>query len=647
MPSLPNDALPAAEFIVRHMHRTVDLADGVQFSAVPETAQPINGDNWFWTDDNAKVLEFLSRPELWARFPEETASILRFVRAMCRGPFIFRRLSTPQLAAAEGDGTAGAYRHSLLSIQYDLRRGGIVVGMRFHDERNFDNLLLCGNSVEFAYENRRFILPVERAIGDGEASQNGHVLTLRHSGDLYFSPKRQSLRAGRITYLYSFDARSLLMGVEARFETDPGLELSDVVLTIGHDQLSRWYYSTVDADTRQTAGPLFSAGKPDRKRVDVAGASYYAIRQGHFSGDALALHTAPRDPARLTEIDTTGEIPGRLHRAVARYSFPGRHRGVVLSVAEDKVLTGGGLYERVADYAGFMRDAVANKAVQQAAYDFSTSYDYGVVINAFAKCFASCAALPDTDGLRAELRALIDDQLKYFLEFTIEGHRAGKNTVFSRELAFVILGAVTMYRAIGAEEYRGYLGRLCEALLDLERQYSDPGGQPASGFIMRIDALPIAHVDCHSASLLALVLAAGIIDDPRLIAAIDRGLGAYCLETAAVDVGAPYRVDTVGTLLIDPEGTRRSEPAFWNFKVGLTLRLFAALRGATEPRLREIAARHRERMDLFERILRHQLEHSISEHEDAVELRCCTLSAETNSETQPWVMLGLLGHPAD
>lgn len=647
MPSLPTDALPAAEFIVRHMHRTVNLADGVQFSAVPETAQPINGDNWFWTDDNAKVLEFLSRPELWARFPEETASILRFVRAMCRGPFIFRRLSTPQLTPTEGDSTVGAYRHSLLNIQYDLRRGGIVVGMRFHDERNFDNLLLCGNSVEFTYENRRFVLPVEPAISDGEAAQNGHVLTLRHSGDLHFSPKRQSLRAGRITYLYSFDARSLLMEAEARFETDPGIELSDVVLTIGHDQLSRWYYSTIDADTRQTAGPLFSAGKPGRNRVDVSGASYYAIRQGHFSGDALALHTAPRDPARLTEIDTTGEIPGRLHRAVARYSFPGRHRGAVLSAAEDKLLTGGGLYERVADYAGFMHDAIANKAAQQAAYDFSTSYDYGVVINAFAKCFASCAGLSGTEGLRAELRSLVDDQLKYFLEFTIEGHRAGKNTVFSRELAFVILGAVTIYRATGAEEYRGYLGRLCEALLDLERQYSDAGGEPASGFIMRIDALPIAHVDCHSASVLALVQAAGVIDDPRLFAAIDRGLGAYCLETAAVDLGIRHRVDTVGTLLIDPEGTRRSEPAFWNFKVGLTLRLFAALRGSAEPRLRDIAARHRERMDLFERILRRQLEHSISEHENAVELRCSSLSAETNSETQPWVMLGLLGHPAD
>jgi hypothetical protein len=255
--------------------------------------------------------------------------------------------------------------------------------------------------------------------------------------------------------------------------------------------------------------------------------------------------------------------------------------------------------------------------------------------------------LPDSDGLRAELRALVDEQLKYFLEFTIAGHRAGKNTVFSRELAFVILAAVTMYRATGAEIYQGYLGRLCEALLDLERQFTDAGADPASGFIMRIDAQPVAHVDCHSASLLALVQAAGVIDDARLIAAIDRGLGAYSLETCAVDAGGRYRVDTVGTLLIDEAGNRRTEPAFWNFKVGLTLRLFAALRRATEPRLRDIAARHRERMDLFEMVLRRQLERSMTEHENAIEIRCCTLSAETNSETQPWVMLGLLGHPAD
>ena len=74
-----------------------------QFFAVTETEQLVGGDNWFWLDDNAKVLEFMSRPEVWRRFPEQTLEMLRFVRWMCQGPFMFRRVSTPRLERT-GDG---------------------------------------------------------------------------------------------------------------------------------------------------------------------------------------------------------------------------------------------------------------------------------------------------------------------------------------------------------------------------------------------------------------------------------------------------------------------------------------------------------------------------------------------------------------
>ena len=45
--------------------------------------------------------------------------------------------------------------------------------------------------------------------------------------------------------------------------------------------------------------------------------------------------------------------------------------------------------------------------------------------------------------------------------------------------------------------------------------------------------------------------------------------------------------------------------------------------------------------------MRWQLQRSITERDDSVEIRTSVYSTETNSETQPWVMLGLLGHPYD
>ena len=89
------------------------------------------------------------------------------------------------------------------------------------------------------------------------------------------------------------------------------------------------------------------------------------------------------------------------------------------------------------------------------------------------------------------------------------------------------------------------------------------------------------------------------------------------------------------------------ETAFWNFKAGLSLRFFGALRRSTNPAVQAVASRHRDQVAVFEAVLRRQLARAAAEHDGCIEFRTSVLSGETNSETQPWVMLGLLGHPFD
>jgi hypothetical protein len=144
-----------------------------------------------------------------------------------------------------------------------------------------------------------------------------------------------------------------------------------------------------------------------------------------------------------------------------------------------------------------------------------------------------------------------------------------------------------------------------------------------------------------------LTQAARYLDEPRLVAAIERGLASYSVETCAIAAGSPDEIDTVSTSLVDRLGTRRTENAFWNFKAGVTLRFFAALRASPQPSLRSIVARYGERMVLFEDVLRRQIERSITQNGEAIEIRTAVSAGETNSETQPWVMLGLFGHPYD
>ena len=568
---------------------------------------------------------------------------------MCHGPLIFRRVSSPRLEPTEKKGALSGHRHSLMDVKYDLSRGEVFAGLRFHDERNRDNLLMTGNYVEFTYHRRRFKLQVEPAISDVDARQDGNTLRLRHSGDLHFEPRRKQLRLGRIAYTYTLDARSMLIDVEVTLEIESGIPVTDVVLTIGHDQLGRMRYRTIATNITPVAKPLYRAGIPGRRLLNAAGASYYLIRQPNISGDCFAIHSMPRDPARFTGIETVVQRWGRLRMAVARYSFPGSQCGASLVIGERKLLTGGGFYDRIGDYTALMRAEAVTASEQQAVRDLSTSYDYGSKINAFAKCYAVCKAreiTTDSSDLE-ELRLLFDIYLNYFDELFVKIHEKQRNSIFSRDLSFVILGVVTMYRATNAADYLRRLARLCHVLLEFEVRSYNLSGEPASGFLMRMTSPRVAYVDCHSAALLALTQAARYLDDPRLVAAIERGLASYSVETYTVAAGGPYEIATVSTSMVDRLGTRRTENAFWNFKAGMTLRFFGALRRSSHPSLRSIVARYRERMDLFEIVLRSQLERSITQAEEGIEIRTAVSAGETNSETQPWVMLGLFGHPWD
>jgi hypothetical protein len=243
---------------------------------------------------------------------------------------------------------------------------------------------------------------------------------------------------------------------------------------------------------------------------------------------------------------------------------------------------------------------------------------------------------------REELRHDFDRNLQIYTDFFLDKNPEFQINLFSRDLAFSIISLTTMYRMTGAADYLSQLRWFCEVMLQFEVEFDDIIGTRASSFIMRRHGPEIPAIDCHSAALLSLTIAAPYIGSSSIAAAIERGLSSYVLETSAIDFGIPRKIDTVAAMLVDREGCRHSHDSFWNFTAGLSLRLFAAIETSSDLAIRAIADRHHERLQLFELVLRHQLERSISEHTGMVEIRCSPYSSETNSETQPWVMMGLL-----
>jgi hypothetical protein len=212
-------------------------------------------------------------------------------------------------------------------------------------------------------------------------------LQLRHSGDLYFKSHGRPLQLGRITYTCSIDARSMFIDVDISLEIASGVQVSDVVLTIGHGPPGGINHRTVDADIGP-ARPLFSAGMPGWQRREIEGASYYLIRHRHISGDSWGIHSISRDLARLSAPEAVIQHWGRFRRVVACYLFPGAQCGTRRVARERKLITAGGFYDRIEDYGWLMRGIGLSLSSQQDAWDLSTSYNYGSAVNAFAKCFA-------------------------------------------------------------------------------------------------------------------------------------------------------------------------------------------------------------------------------------------------------------------
>jgi hypothetical protein len=161
--------------------------------------------------------------------------------------------------------------------------------------------------------------------------------------------------------------------------------------------------------------------------------------------------------------------------------------------------------------------------------------------------------------------------------------------------------------------------------------------------MMGVHTHRIVFVDCHSAALLALTRAATYIDDPRLLMAIDRGLAIFAIETTNINwEGNLRKIDVVSVDWVNDADVRHTNTGFWTYHAGLMLRFFAALRASPNAALQAIAASHRERIELFEIMIRRSLSKSFTRYDDMIELRSSIFSGETNSETQPWAAIGLM-----
>jgi SAM-dependent methyltransferase len=648
--NLPSNPVPYADFVVNYLMQHPE--PGLPQKAVAETEEAIEGDRWFWADDNAKILELFALPSLWARYPGECIDFFKFIRQLCYGPFILRRIGHARLDQTSDQGGGQAmFQHTFMHIGCDLSQGMVSLGMRFHDGRTAKNMILGGNWVEFTFEGKRHRLQVDSGIVDWAIDRQGPLLILKHTTPLRLQLQDRQIGLGSMNYAYTIDSRSMFVDVSAELSLGHEISLTDIVFTISCNHLSHGE-NGVNYGLLQTLSSSgvskVDAGDSGINILDQAGVKYWSLVQSRVTkGFALAIHNLPETPANFSHVETEVNLAGVWHRVAACYRFEGTQKGVTLRAGERKVITSGGFYDLLQEY--FDMFEYFGKLERSNPIDFSISYDIGAEINSFARLVRLMSLQPDTDQtreIRDSAKQLFDTFYEVYEKTTMRAQAEDASAIFSRPLAFAALGLSDMFLVTGEESYRHELRKVVEILLTFDRPFLGEDGKTESAFYMGLIQSADPHVDCHSSVLLALIRALPILEDPALITKIDQGLDALRIETMGITLGDVRKQDLLCVGRAAP-GQEHKAHAYWNFNVGLTLRVFKLLRQSTHQATREIYERHKDRIAIQEALMNLQIERSLRHREKGLEVKTGWLSTEGNSETQPWVALGLITDSGD
>jgi SAM-dependent methyltransferase len=647
--SLPVDPIPYADFIIRHLMQH-PVAD-VPLRAVSETELPIEGDLWFWADDNAKVLEFFAVPTLWSRYEQQAHDLLEFIEKLCYGPFILRRTGRARIEEVRNDGKGRAqFIHTFMDVACDLQLGVVDLGIRFHDGRTARNLTFSGHGVAFSHCGQQHLVNAAGNIFDYSIQFSGDALVLSHTSWVEIEGGGEKRRIGALKNIFSIDSRSMFVDVKFEFQLESNVVISDVVITLSHADMSHGE-NHVDYGEIRTVSPegssMIVANGPGTTTISDNNVSYWSVIQRNWiRGFALAVHSLPHDPSKFLCIEARVAEKEKWDSIVCKHAFFGEYNGDVLRGGEHKVLTSGGFYDQPLEYERMLSHFRSQTSLNP--IDFSISYDYGAELNAFARIFRAAAKSSASDEsklLQQKAKSLFDRYFDVYSRLLMDLQESDPSALFARPLAFVIFGLIDMWHTTKDEKYRIGVRRAIDFLLTFERESFGEDGRPVSFFVIGQSQAGI-FVDCHSSALLALVRALPVLEDPAIITKIDQGLDAFRIETLGIPLGDIRKEDLVCLGRVPPDRQHDSH-AYWNFTAGLTLRLFKILRQSSHQATKEIFERHKNRIELHEALLKLQIEQSLRYRGGALEIKTGRLSGEGNSETQPWVALGLVTDSGD
>jgi len=639
-------AKPYLDFIKDHLLRRLDVPGQSSMNALTETERPIQNDVWYWTDDNAKALEAFVAPDAYPQYKEVADGLAQFIMSMSSGQLILRRRAEDRFDLVSQDPANARLTTGLMTHHGAVASGQFFTSYKFHDNLTADAVSHTGNFVRVTLDGNKYLVDVENNITSANILRDSDTVIFRTESAVKIGPEPERI-VGHVVYSYSFREGAPGIGLEIKFNA-ADYPLEQVEVTSAVDQLNaregidpRVRYSRICASVN--GAPYCKDNLPDERTAVFKGpVDLFSIIQKGTAGFSYGIHFKVLEPNKLEAIVAEGQKEGNLNWVYAVYNLGSIPVGGSASVKETRILTSGGLYEDYAAYIDLFNDLNKFSNV-----DLSVSYDYGAEINAMA-CYYMFAER-GLYGASAPLERLPD--IRAWLDRHITAYRRnvlrevdGKYPyVFGRGLAFYALGLDCMIRATGDTKYRDALKQAVDVLLQMRHDTEPSPPESIKGGI-RCDANN-SHLDCHAAGLLALARAAIILKDPRLAPMIAEGVRFIRTgEPVAEEASARVKFEDDGSLWV-PVNAGAPKPldgTLWIFKAGLTLRAMEAI---------ELAVKHGALpndpllladVDRVRRAAQRQILLAVRSRGDEKEFLTSFRSGETNSETQPWVSLGVV-----
>lgn len=652
----PDSTLPAmVAFIKRRLVKTAEVG-GQRFPALAETAERFNDTSWFWTDDNAKAAELLAEPGLYDADPAYADAALDFVLRMSEGAVIQRRCGPPELRVLSTDPRAFRVETAFFILEGDLSQGLVRHALRFNDGRTVTAAQHTGNMVSVRQGRRDRTLDVEKNITDFAVEADEDQVAVWHSSRVAFPAvpwlRRAAKPLGRLRYTYTIRKDRPGVALRVELQLDPGVALDGCVLTTAVDQLSITHGVEYRGFAVRAAGVdrTVCGVADDRTTLHEGPADYASIAQaGASPGFSYAIHTLLRDGARLATIQARGQKAGLLHWVLHRYRMGAVPVGGAAVVQEERMVTGGGYYDALAHYEAVLRDGAGG-----GGYDPSMTYDIGAELNAVAAhiLFARRGRYrePPAEARLQVMQAWYDRHVQRYFDFIRPGESDDLSRVFTRGIAFVALSLDCMVRATGDARYRAQLDLACSIILRTQKRL--PCGRDEHD-ITFVDtwAGRVPFLDNHASCVLALARAAWHGDPGGTLSqAVREGILGIKLYSGVVDLGAGHTVAADSLATLNTGGHEHADTGFWNFKLGMVLRALRAASHAADAGKLDLDAAARRRLATRQAICLDVLAQSMRWHRDGagnmdgdmMEVLTARIAGETNSETQPWVALGLV-----